>query len=240
MKKLLFSLLTLALVIGLAACGGEKKDEKSITLGATAGPYSDMLNKAIKPLLEDKGYKVEIKEFSDYIQPNIALNEGSLDANLFQHTIYLENFEQENDMDLTALIIVPTAPMGVYSEKYQSLDEIEDGATVAIPNDPSNAARALLMLQENGLIKVDPNVEDLKASEKDIKENEKNLDFKPLEAGSLPRAVESVDLVTVPGNFALAAKMDLLDAIVLENMPDEYRNVVAIKADNEDSQLSRQ
>lgn len=245
MKKLTWILAASALT--LAACGGEETEtgtteggeaSKDIKLGATAGPYSDMLNAAIVPALEEKGYTVETIEFSDYIQPNNALNNGEIDANLFQHTVYLENFETENDMDLSALITVPTAPMGIYSNEFDSLDAVSDGATIAIPNDPVNGARALLMLQDEGLVELDPEAEVLQASERDVTENPKNLVFQPIEAGQLPRAVEGTDLAAVPGNFALAADMDLLDALALENMPDQYRNVVAVAAENEDSELA--
>lgn len=246
MKKLGFILAASALA--LAACGsGEESGSdgtggeasKDIKLGATAGPYSDMLSKAIVPGLEEKGYTVELVEFSDYIQPNVALDGGDIDANLFQHTIYLENFEKENGMDLSALITVPTAPMGLYSNQYDSLEAIEDGATIAIPNDPVNGARALLMLQDEGLVELDPEAEVLQASERDVITNEKNLEFQPIEAGQLPRAVDGSDLSAVPGNFAIAAEMDLLDALALENMPDQYRNVVAVNAENEDSELAK-
>ncbi len=246
MKKFLSTILVFLVAVLLVACNSDSKennsassDSKEIKIGATAGPYSDMVKKAIKPGLEKKGYKVEIVEFSDYIQPNKALNAGSIQANLFQHTIYLENFEKENNMDLTALITVPTAPMGIYSNKYKSLDEVEDGATITIPNDPTNAARAFNTLQDEGLIKIDPNADPLKVSEKDIIENPKNLKFQPLEAGQLPRSVDSADLAAVPGNYALAANMNLLDALALENMLDQYRNVVAVKAEDEDSQLAK-
>lgn len=252
MKKYLLAFLTLALAVVLAACGGSEKEtstsndegsapeaKKEIKLGATAGPYSDMLTKAIIPQLEEKGYTVELVEFGDYIQPNIALDNGDIDANLFQHTIYLETFEQQNNMDLEPLIIVPTAPMGFFSEKFASIDEITDGATVALPNDPSNAARALSSLQEQGLIELDPAIDTLTASEKDVVKNDKNLVFQPVEAASLPRQIESVDIAAVPGNFALAAGLDLMDAMFLENMPDQYRNTVAVKAENKDSQLAK-
>lgn len=246
MKKILLTALILVLTAALAACGGGEKeagkdadDDKSVKLGGTAGPYSDMLNKAIKPALEEKGYEVELVEFSDYIQPNVALDNGDIDANLFQHSIYLENFSKENKMELTGLIAVPTAPMGIYSNVYKSIDEIKDGATIAIPNDPVNAARTFLILQDHGLIELDPNAEPLTVSEKDIKTNTKNLVFQPIEAGQLPRAVDGSDLAAVPGNFALAAEMDLLDALVLENMPDQYRNVVTVTTANKDSQLSK-
>ena len=246
MKKILLTALILVLTAALAACGGGDKeagkdadDDKSVKLGGTAGPYSDMLKNAIQPALEDKGYEVEIVEFSDYIQPNNALDDGGIDANLFQHTIYLENFAKENDMELTGLIAVPTAPMGIYSNKFKSIEEITDGATIAIPNDPVNAARTFLVLQDHGLIELNPDAEPLTVSEKDIKTNTKNLVFQPIEAGGLPRAVEGSDLAAVPGNFALAADMNLLDALALENMPDQYRNVVAVSTANKDSQLAK-
>lgn len=236
----------LLLVVALAACGGSDDktkgnvdNNKSVKLGGSAGPYSDMLKTAIKPALEEKGYKVEIVEFSDYIQPNIALDNGDIDANLFQHSIYIKNFSKENDMELTGLITVPTAPMGIYSNKYKSIEDVKDGATIAIPNDPVNAARTFLILQDHGLIELDPNAEPLTVSEKDIKTNAKNLVFQPIEAGQLPRSVDGADLAAVPGNFALAADMNLLDALILENMPDIYRNLVAVTTANKDTQLAK-
>lgn len=248
MKKWLTGFILVFVAAVLAACGssaskesseGKADETKEIKIGATAGPYSDMVTKAIKPGLEAKGYKVEVVEFSDYIQPNKALDNGDIHANLFQHTIYLENFEKENKMDLTGLISVPTAPMGIFSNTFKSIDDVKDGATVTLPNDPTNAARALNTLRDEGLIEINEDADPLKVSEKDIVENKKNLKFQPIEAGQLPRSVESADLAAVPGNFALAAKMDLLDAVALENMLDPYRNVVAVKADNEDAQFAK-
>lgn len=232
MKKTLTILTFILTIIFLAACSNNStsssSSEKSLTIGATSGPYSDMVQKAIKPILEEKGYTVKVVEFSDYIQPNLALGNGDLDANLFQHKIYMETFAEENNLDLSEVIIVPTAPMGIYSQAFESIDAIEEGSEIAIPNDPTNLARALLILQEEGLITLDPNTNPLTVSEKDVQENIKNLVFKPIEAGQLPRSVESVDLAAVPGNYALAANMDLLDAIALENMPDDYRNRVVV------------
>lgn len=246
MKKLIFAVVLLLSIGLLAACGSDlassgdaKADSKKVTFGATSGPYSDMVTKGIKPLLEKKGYEVKVVEFSDYIQPNLALSKGDLDANLFQHKVYMENFAKEHNLELSEVIVVPTAPMGIYSKKFNSLDEVADGSAIAIPNDPTNAARAFLILEDAGLITLDPNADPLTVSEKDVKDNVKNLQFKPIEAAQLPRAVESVDLSAVPGNFALAAKMDLLDALQLENMPDQYRNRVVINTKDQDAQFAK-
>lgn len=246
MKKWLVAVLLVIVTAALAACGSsaakdtdKETTSKEITIGATAGPYSDMLKKAIVPGLEEKGYKVTLKEFSDYIQPNNALDNGDIDANLFQHSVYLENFNKENDTKLKALIIVPTAPMGFFSEKYKTIDELPEGAKISIANDPSNLARTLKSLKEQGLIEISDDVDPLVASTKDITKNPKNFEFKEIEAAGLPRAIETSDLAGVPGNFALAANLNLEDAVFLENMPDQFRNVVAVREADENSQLSK-
>jgi D-methionine transport system substrate-binding protein len=246
MKKVLLMLVLLLSIGVMAACGNSSEkssssseEKKDLKIGATAGPYSDMVSKAIKPLLEKKGYSVEVVEFSDYIQPNIALGNGDIDANLFQHKIYMENFAKEHDIELSELIIVPTAPMGIYSSKFDSLDAITDGSSISLPNDPVNLARALGVLEDAGLVTLNADVNPLTVSEKDVTENPKNLEFQPIEAGQLPRSVDSVDLAAVPGNFALAAKMDLLDALVLEDMPDDYRNRVVVNTKEVESSFAK-
>ncbi|MEF3302427.1 MetQ/NlpA family ABC transporter substrate-binding protein [Paenibacillus sp. GYB003] len=247
----LFAMLT-ALLVLLAACGGNQTggsagssgaagggEKKTIKFGATAGPYSDMVTKAIKPLLEKKGYKVELVEFNDYVQPNKALANGSIDANLFQHILYLKQFATDNKLDIQEVISVPTAPMGLYSNKFKTLDSIENGSLLTIANDPSNLARSLLMLQSMGLITVKKDVNAATLSEKDIVDNPKSLQFKPVEAASLPRTLDSTALAVVPGNFALAAGMDLTKALKLEEMAENYRNVIAIKTADKDSQFAK-
>src|SRR5690625_3513727 len=253
MKKISTILLAAFIITLLAACGSDQEENDSaddangnqdeakdeITFGATTGPYSDMVTKAIKPLLEEKGYKVENIEFSDYIQPNNALDNGDIDANLFQHKFYYEAFAEENGMDLSELIIVPTAPMGLFSNKYESVDDIEEGSTITIANDTTNLARTLGMLEEIGLLKISDEVDPLKASVKDIVENYKNLKIHEVEAAQLPRTVDSEDLASVPGNFALAAGFNLLDAIALENMPDDFRNRVVVNTKDVDTKWAK-
>jgi len=252
MKKSSLFVLLLVIALVAAACGsnnansGSGKEDaagagekKNVKIGATAGPYSDMVSKAIQPILEEKGYKVEVVEFNDYVQPNKALASGSIDANLFQHIIYLKKFAADNKLDITDIISVPTAPMGLYSNKYKSVDEIADGSELAIANDPANLARSLLLLEDMGLIKANPDADPATISEKDITENPKNLKIKLLEAAQLPRVVESTDLAVVAGNFALAAGMDLTSAIQLENMNENYRNVVAINTKDSESQFAK-
>ncbi|WP_054705299.1 MetQ/NlpA family ABC transporter substrate-binding protein [Bacillus sp. JCM 19041] len=231
----------LGTVLTLGACGSSEGDGDSqeISFGATAGPYSDMLTEAIIPGLEEKGYSVTVNEYQDYIIPNRELASGTDDANLFQHQVYLDNFSNENNLDLTSLISVPTAPMGIYSDEYATLDEVEEGVEIAIPNDPTNGARAFLMLEEAGLISFDDGIDPLTVSVHDISENKLNLQFVELEAAQLPREAGQKPLAAVPGNFALSAGLDLATALELENMLDQYRNVVAVRAEDEEGELAK-
>lgn len=236
MKKALYFLssVLLATTLLVTGCGNnsastDQASSKTIRFGSTAGPYSDMVRKAITPILEKKGYTVEVTEFGDYVQPNLALSEGSIDANLFQHEVYLKKFSADKKLELSPVVKVPTGPTGIYSNKFKSIDEITDGATITIPNDPANLSRALGILQQNGLITIKPDADPLKISEKDITENKKNLKVTPMEAAQLPRALDGQDLAVVPGNFALAAKMDLNSALALEEVPEHYLNLVAVK-----------
>ena len=245
LKKLLTVVFTAFLAITLAACGATSSsnngggEKKEIKIGATSGPYADMVNKALKPLLEKKGYTVKVTEFSDYIQPNKALNSGELAANLFHHKIYMKKFAEQNGMDLTALVPVPTAPMGLYSDKVKDLKDLPEGAEVTLPNDPSNAARAYALLAAADLIKIKPNTDVLKITKNDVVENPKKLKFTELEAGQLARSLSSTTLAAVPGNFALAAKFDLTKALILEKMNENNRNNVVVTTANKDKQFAK-
>jgi len=183
----------------------------------------------IKPVLEKQGYKVKVVEFNDYIQPNFALAEGSLDANAFQHIIYLTKFSTENKLPLSELIKVPTAPIAIYSKKHTSLNQVKEGTTVALPNDPTNQARALVLLDQLGWIKLRANFDPIRASEKDIADNIKKIKLIPLEAAQLPRSLQDTDYSFVNGNFALASGLKLSEALAREKISANYQNLVAIR-----------
>ncbi len=234
MKKLWISLLAIAGILSLVACssgstGGELNE---IKIGATAGPYSDQLKESIKPILEKEGYTVTVVEFNDYIQPNNALNEGNLDANVFQTSVYLDEFNKELKTDLVAAHFVPTAPISVYSEKHNALSDLKEGMKVTLPNDPVNMARALQMMEQFGWIKLKEEIEQSRASEKDIIDNKFNLVVVPLEAAQLPRSLGDTDFAFINGNFAIASGLKLEEAIERENTPPQYMNNVVYRKED--------
>lgn len=236
MKKGLFTLLLIGFMIILAGCTSTStNDEKKLVLGATAGPYSDQLKEGIVPLLEEKGYKVDIVEFNDYIQPNIALNEGEIDANLYQNRNYLKNFNEENGMDLVPVFAVPTAPMALYSDKHTSLNDIDKGMTITLPNDPTNLARALHIAEHYGWISIDQSVNPLTASEKDILENKFDLNFKPIEAAQTPRSLSDADYAFINGNFAIDSGLQLEEAVDLERTQEDFLIYLTVRKEDKNS-----
>lgn len=237
-KKILAGILTGILAVGLVGCGGSKgSDDKTITIGVSPVPHKEIVEVAV-PLLEKEGYKVDIKEFDDYETPNTALQEGEIDANYFQHIAYLNTTNEEKGYDLTYTAEIHIEPMAVYSSKVKSISEIADGATIAIPNDPSNEARALRVLQGAGLIKVKDGE---LITVNDITENNKNLKFQEIEAAQLPRTLSDVDAAVINGNYALQGGLDATkDGLYSEDINQEslkdMRNILAVKKGNEDSE----
>lgn len=230
--------LAFAVTLGAPAMAQDAA-KKNLLIGATAGSNYDLLQKGILPQLQKKGYKIKLVEFNDYVQPNLALSDGSLDANFFQHRAYFDQFTTDRKLALTAIAQGPVAPMGVYSKKHKSLADIKSGAKVALPNDPSNLARALLVLQQAGLVKVKEGVNSARISELDLAANPHKLKFVALEAAQLPRVLEDADYVVVNGNFAVSSGLKLNEAVVLEKTPDQYLNVVAVKTGNENAQWAQ-
>lgn len=251
-KKILAGILAGVLSLGLIGCGSDGdtsnkgndstvesnlEDDKVIKVGVSPEPHASIMEVA-KPLLEEKGYTVEIIEFNDYVLPNTAVEEGELDANYFQHIAYLNSFNEEKGTHLTYTAEIHLEPMGAFSNKYNSVDEVKDGATVAIPDDTSNEARALRLLAAAGLIEINDGELITVA---DITSNPKNLKFKELEAATLPRVLEEVDIAVINGNYALEAGLDVnKDAFYAEdkdaNSLKERRNVLAVKEGKENTQ----
>lgn len=221
------------------AVQAQDASKKQIIIGGTAGSNIDQLQAGIVPLLQKKGYKVKLVEFNDYVQPNLALADGSLDANFFQHEVYFNQFKGDRKLDLVALTQGPIAPMGLYSKSRKSFAEAKAGDRIAIPNDASNLARALLLVQQAGLIKLKSNVNPLRVSELDIAENPQKLKFVPLDAAQLPRSLDDVQFAIINGNFAISSGLKLQDAVVLEKTPDHYLNIVAVKTKDKDSQWAK-
>lgn len=209
---------------------------QKIVVGGSPGPYIDLFKEAIAPTLEAKGYTFEYKEFSDYVQPNLALNNKAIDVNIFQHSVYLAKFSADKGLSLSPLITVPTAALGIYSKKYKTLSEIKDGSSITVPNDATNLARALRYLQTVGLLKIKPEIDAAKASEKDIAENPKKLKIKPVEAAQIPRTVDGVDVAVANGNYAISAGI-YSTAIDREVLSEDYINVIAVRTADLDAQF---
>ena len=232
-KVVLLATLALGLLTG---CSGGDSEDKTIIVGASPTPHAEILE-AAKPLVEEKGYTLEIKEYDDYVLPNDALADGSLDANYFQHIPYLEATVAEKDYDLTYCAKVHIEPMGVYSNTLKSLDEIEDGAKVAVPNDSTNEARALQLLANNGLIEIKDGE---LVTAKDITKNPKNLEFVEVDAAQVPTTLQDVAIAVINTNFALNSGLNpTKDAIVIESSESPYVNIVAVRSEDKDSEKAK-
>ncbi len=240
MKKVLAVLAAMAVaVLALAGCGGtdDKKagtETKVLKVGATAVPHAEILEQ-IKDDLKAEGIDLQVVEFNDYVQPNLALNDKELDANYFQHAPYLENFIKEHpEVKLANAAGIHIEPMGIYSHKVKSLNEVKDGATVAIPNDPTNGGRALILLSKAGLITLKDN-NDIAATVNDITANPKNLKFQELEAAQVPRSIDDVDLAVINSNFAMQVPLNpVKDSLYIEDATSPYVNIVAVRQGDEE------
>ena len=256
----LLALLGAALALGLTACGGSASssaasasgsedsasadsasaaaDDKVIKVGASPTPHAEILNNVVAPLLEKAGYQLEVVEFTDYVLPNTATEAGEIDANYFQHIPYLNDFNAEQGTHLVNVAGVHIEPMRIYAGKTASIEELPDGAKVAVPNDTTNEARALLLLQSAGLIELnDPT--DIAATPKDIKTNEKNLEIVEVEAATVPTVLQDVDIAVINTNYALGANLPNESILVTEAGDSPYVNVVVVKEGNENTDKTK-
>lgn len=224
MKKYLLILVSFLAL----SCSKKVAEEKKITVGSSPVPHAEILS-LIKDDIKAAGYTLEVKEFTDYVTPNAALDAGEIDANFFQHLPFLQNSMDNLGYKLTSVGAVHVEPMGIYAAKLKRIDDLKDGALIAVPNDPTNLGRALLLLQAAHLISLKDGGSAL-SSVSDITENPKNLKFKELEAASIPRVLQDVDIALINGNFALSAGINpKKDALLLEGSESLYANIVAVR-----------
>lgn len=245
MNRLLKITLTAALAIGVTALAGcsaktetaaapetTKTELQVLKIGASPVPHAELLN-LIKEDLKAEGIDLQIIEFTDYVKPNLSLNDGEIDANFFQHVPYQDNFNKEHGTEIVSVGTVHVEPLGLYSKKVKAVDELADGAQIAIPSDAVNGGRSLILLAQSGLIKLSDQA-GLEATEKDIVENPKNFKFVAVEAAQLPRVLEDVDAAIINGNYALEADINpSTDSILLEGKDSPYANIISVKKGNE-------
>lgn len=256
MKKFVGILLTAALAFGAIGCSSttestegtdtnntateENGDTASgetvkIKVGAVPTPHAEIL-KQVQPVLAEQGIDLEIVEFNDYVQPNTTLNSGDLDANYFQHQLYLEQFNADNNMNLVSIGAVHYEPMAIFAGNSSDLANLPEGAIIGVPNDPTNEARALLLLEQNGVLKLKEDA-GVTATKLDIVENPKNLKIEEMEAAQIPLSLDSLDIGVINGNYAIGNGLALEDALAIESAdtltPDSYQNVVAVRSGDE-------
>ncbi|MCZ4323665.1 MetQ/NlpA family ABC transporter substrate-binding protein [Pseudomonas anguilliseptica] len=222
------------LIAAAAALAAFSVQAESLSVAATAVPHAEILE-FVKPTLAKEGVELNIKVFTDYVQPNVQVAEQRLDANFFQHQPYLDEFNKSRGTELVSVAGVHVEPFGAYSSKHKSLNELPQGANVVIPNDATNGGRALLLLQKAGVITLKPEAGIL-ATPKDIVENPKAIKVRELEAATLPRVLTQVDLALINTNYALEAKLNpTKDALVIEGSDSPYVNILVARADNKDN-----
>lgn len=240
MKRRIALALAGVLVVGglVTACGSDEVDTQVIKVGASVTPHAEILEQLVDPLAE-AGYTLEIVEFNDYVLPNTALFDGDLDANYFQHVPYLETFNEENGTDLVSLFPVHFEPLALYAGKLSDISDIAQGGQIAVPNDTSNEARALLLLEELGLITLEDGV-GLTATVLDITENPLSLEIIELEAAQLARSLPDVDFAVITGNYALEGGLTSEDVVEIEGSDslggETYANVIAVKEGSQDNE----
>lgn len=237
MKKIIAIVLALTLALSLAACGGSA-DSKTIKVGATPAPHAEILE-IIKEDLAKDGWTLEIVEFDDYVLPNTALSEGQLDANYFQHITYMNNFNEEYGIKMVSAAGIHYEPFGLYAGKTASIEALSDGAQIAVPNDATNEARALLLLEQVGLIDLAEGV-GINATKADIVANPKNIEIVEMKAELLTTTLQDVDMAVINGNYAIGAGLKVAEALAVEaadgTAADAYQNVITVMEGHENDE----
>ncbi|MBT1161130.1 MULTISPECIES: MetQ/NlpA family ABC transporter substrate-binding protein [Bifidobacterium] len=234
---------TAALLALTGACGTASATgtdtAKTIKVGTSPGPYSELFKKGVAPVLEKQGYKVTYQNFSDLQTADIALNEGSVDLNVDQHTAYLEAFNKNKGGDLVGLTPIPTVPAGLYSQKHKSLDDVSEGDLVAISQDPSNESRGLRLLEKLGWITLKADADPVTVTPNDIEKNPKNLDIRPMDSGTIPRSLQDLDYAVIPGSVSYSSKVDAKLQLAQETLKPEYLLQATVKKENKDKEWAK-
>lgn len=250
MKKIaIMSLVLLGTLSVFSACGKKESststssnsEEKvtTIRVGMSSNPYSDLFTDAVKPILEKEGYKVENVEFTEFIQADVALAEGSVDMNIGQHTAYLDNFNENKQADLVGIVKVPTIPAVLYPGVKTSLDDISAGDSVGIPNDASNAARAYNILQKAGWITLKEGIDPVKATKEDIESNPYELDIVEMASMQIPRSLDDLDYGVMPGSVISEAGLDNSKVLLYEDILPDLEIIVAVQSKNKDTDWAK-
>lgn len=238
-KKIAAAVAAGSLVLGLTACGSSESndggDDTTIRVATSPGPYSELFQEGVAPILEEEGYTVDVQNFTDLTQADTALAEGSADLNVEQHTAWMNVFNEEKGANLTSITEVPTVPAGLYSEKHKSLDEIADGQTVGIPLDGSNKSRALHVLVDAGWITLRDDADEALLAESDIAENPHNLEIKPMDSANLSRSLPDLDWAVIPGSMSYSAKLDPNLQLFQEELRPELILVAVTTEDKKDA-----
>lgn len=238
-----------AIALTLAACAGAPAEDSdssagaaektSLKIGFNPGPYEDMFNAGILPILEKDGYSVEAVDFTDGVIVNQALSDGEIDANIMQHSVFMDSINEQEGLTNVSLVQVPGPPMALFGGKKKSLDDVADGSTVAVPNQPSNMYRAFQVLADVGWIELRDSIDPATASPADVTSNKHNLQFVTLENAQQVPALQDVDYDVIQGNFVVSGGLDLGDALFLEDLTDEFSVIVAVDEKNADSDWAK-
>ena len=228
-------------ILFLTGCGSDSSGsaKKELIYSKSQGPYSELFEQGVKPILEKEGYKVTGKDMSDLLQADIALNEGEVDFNVEQHTAYMDNFNEKQNGHLAAISPIPTIPAGIYAGSKSSLDQISDGASIAVPNDAANTARAYALLQKAGWIKLDPSKDLSTVTQQDITENPHHIRFTEMKSLNIPGVRSDFDFIVITGSIVYNAKIDPSTALLTEDILPHLLLQVVVQDKNKDAQWAK-
>lgn len=239
----ILTIFTALTVLLLAACGTDtsntEENKTTIKVGTSPGPYSELFLDVVAPILEDEGYEIETTDFTELLQADIALDEGSIDLNVDQHTAYFENFNNEKNANLTKITPIPTVPTGIFPGRKDSLDDIEEGDVIGIPKDPSNAARAYALLEKAELITIEDDVDLVQLTQSNIVENKYNLDIQEMDSAQIPRALEDLDYGVIPGSIVYSSGLDASTSLLHEDILKDLELVAVVDEKNKDTDWAK-